>query len=174
MTNGPIFTISRVFNAPPDRVWQAWTEPNSIAAWLGPKGSLVHVVRHKLEVGGSLHSHITTEEGTELWGKFTYREITAPSRLVWGHCFADKDGNIVRHPWSPTWPLEMLTTVTFEKVMSDKTKVTLTWVPVASNDAECKTFSDGMSDMQAGWGGSFDRLEALLAKSKSPKLQSTT
>ncbi len=71
-----------------------------------------------------------------MWAKFVYREIAAPERLVWVHSFSDEAGGLTRHPMSPTWPLEMLTTVTFEEAGPGKTKVTLRWSPLNATAEE--------------------------------------
>jgi len=137
------FTISRVFDAPRELVWKAWTVPDQIAAWLGPKGfAPARVIRHELRPGGVFLSAMKTPDGSELCGKFVYREITPISRLVWVHAFADVNGVLVRHPMNPTWPMELLATVTFTDV-GDKTRVTLDWVPLNADEVERRTFKDG-------------------------------
>jgi uncharacterized protein YndB with AHSA1/START domain len=158
------FVISRVFDAPCALVWKAWTVPDRIVAWLGPKGSApARVIRHELRPGGVLLSAMKTPDGSELCGKFTYREITPISRLAWVHAFADVNGVLVRNPMNPTWPLELLTTVTFAD-LGDRTEVTLDWVPLNANEVERKTFKDGKPGMQGGWSGSFDQLAEHLAQ----------
>jgi uncharacterized protein YndB with AHSA1/START domain len=158
------FVISRVFNAPRPLMWKAWTEPARIAAWLGPKGAApARVIRHELKAGGIFLSAMKTPNGSELCGKFVYREVTPISRLVWVHSFADDQGNLVRHPMSPSWPMELLTTVTFVE-QGDKTEVTLDWLPLNATEVERQTFKDGKPVMQGGWTGSFDQLAEYLEK----------
>lgn len=164
MSDNEHFTISRVFKAPRERVWRAWTVPEHIAAWLGPKGAPpARVIRHELWVGGVFLSAMKMPNGPEMCGKFVYREIVPLSRLVWVHSFADVNGTLVRHPFSPTWPLELLTTVVFTD-LGGKTEVSLDWVPINADEIECKTFKDGMDSMRTGWYGSFDRQEEHLVK----------
>jgi uncharacterized protein YndB with AHSA1/START domain len=157
------FVISRVFDAPRELVWQAWTAPDRIAAWLGPKGAApARVIRHELREGGVFLSAMKMPDGSEMCGKFAYREVTPIARLVWVHSFADVNGVLVRHPMNPTWPMEILTTVTFAD-LGDKTEVTLDWVPLTADEVERRTFRDGKPGMQGGWTGSFDRLAEHLA-----------
>ncbi len=158
----PIFVISRAFDAPRARVWKAWTQPEDLAQWFGPKGTQTRVIRHELEPGGVLHSALTAPDGQVMYGLFTYTEIIPESRLVWVHCFGDEQGNIVRHPMSPTWPMKLLTTVTFEDEGA-KTKVTLKWKPFDTTQEERDTFAGAMAGMEGGWNGSFDQMEAWLA-----------
>jgi uncharacterized protein YndB with AHSA1/START domain len=158
------FVISRVFDAPRELVWTAWTAPDQIAAWLGPKGAApARVIRCELREGGVFLSAMKTPDGSEMCGKFVYREVTPISRLVWVHSFADVNGVLVRHPMSPTWPMEILTTVTFVD-LGNKTEVTLDWMPLNADEAEAKTFRDGKPGMRGGWTGSFDQLAEHLAR----------
>ena len=130
--------------------------------WFGPKGFKTKVNKHELKPGGMLHSCLTAPDGSEMWGKFVYRDIKAPERLAWMHSFSDAAGGITRHPMSPAWPLEMITVVTLED-MGEKTKLTLTWQPMGATEEEVKTFADGMASMNGGWSGSFDALDGYLA-----------
>jgi uncharacterized protein YndB with AHSA1/START domain len=71
---------------------------------------------------------------------------------------------------SPTWPLEMLTTVTFEEE-GGKTKLNLAWVPINATPEEIQTFLGAMDGMKGGWTGSFDQLESHLAVILTPQKQ---
>jgi uncharacterized protein YndB with AHSA1/START domain len=104
--------------------------------------------------------------GHVMWAKFVYREITAPQRLVWVHSFSDQAGGLTRHPLSPTWPLEMLTTVTFDEPRRGQTGVTIRWSPINATAEELKTFDAARDGMRHGWGGTFERLTAYLADAK--------
>src|SRR6202044_2703888 len=96
-----IFIIERVFDAPRDIVWKAWTDPALLAKWFGPKGCTAQVVKFDLRPGGVWHSRIQIPDGPAMWGKIVYREVFPPSRLVWVHAFSDEKGNITRHPLHP-------------------------------------------------------------------------
>jgi uncharacterized protein YndB with AHSA1/START domain len=98
-----------------------------------------------------------------MWAKFAYREVVAPERLVWVHSFSDEAGGLTRHPLSPTWPLQLLTTVTLEDAPGGKTKLTLRWSPLNATAEEQQTFDAAHDSMRGGWAGSFERLEAYLA-----------
>jgi len=158
------FVISRVFDAPRDKVWKAWTEVERLKQWWGPKGFVVTHCKVDLRPGGIMHYCLRTPDGNEMWGKFAYREIVKPERLVWINSFSDKEGGTTIHPMSPDWPREMLTKVTFEE-QGGKTKVTVQWTPVdASTEVERKTFEDGRGSMQQGWTGTFEQFEQYLAR----------
>lgn len=160
----PEFLITRLFDAPRGLVWQAWTDPAMVAQWFGPKGCTTRIASLDLRPGGVWHSCMTMPGGQEMWGKFVFREVAPPERLVWLHSFSDAQGNITRHPLSADWPLIMLTSLTLEEVGS-KTKLTLTMMPHEATAAECRTFAEGMAGMNIGWSGSFEQLDLLLAAS---------
>ena len=117
-----------------------------------------------LRPGGTMHYRLRMPDGKDLWGRFVYREIVKPERLVWINSFSDKDGGLATHPMSPTWPREMHTTVTF-KELGGKTEVTVTWLPLeGSTDLEIKTFEEGRDSMKGGWTGTLEQFNAYLAK----------
>ena len=159
------FITSRVFDASRDKVWKAWTEAERLKHWWGPKGFAVTQLKVDLRPGGTMHYCLRMPDGKEMWGKFVYREIKAPERLVFINSFSDAKGGVTRHPMSPNWPLEMLSTITFESAGPGKTKVTVHWVPVeGSSDVERKTFDEGRESMKMGWGGTMEQLAAYLSK----------
>jgi uncharacterized protein YndB with AHSA1/START domain len=157
------FVIARVFDAPRELLWKAFTEPERMKEWWGPKGSTIIASKMDLRVGGTYLGAMRDPTGRVMWAKFVYREIVAPERLVWVHSFSDETGGLTRHPLSPTWPLEMLTTVTFEELPGGKTRLTLRWSPINASPEEQQTFDAGRDGMRNGWGGTFDRLDAYLA-----------
>jgi uncharacterized protein YndB with AHSA1/START domain len=156
------FVISRVFDAPREVLWKAFTEPERMKQWFGPKGVTVVAARIDLRPGGTCHCGMRTPDGQVMWAKFVYREIAPPQRLVWVHSFSDEAAGITRHPLSPTWPLEMLTTVTFEEAPGGKTNLTIRWSPINASAAEQQTFDAAHDGMRQGWSGTFDQLAAYL------------
>ena len=157
------FVISRVFDAPRDKVWKAWTEAERLKQWWGPSGFKVHTCKVDLRLGGVFLYGMKAPDGSDMWGKFTYREIEAPRRLVFIVSFSDPKGGVTRHPWSPGWPLELLSTVTFEE-QGGKTKVTVQWIPHEASEAERKTFDEGRDSMKQGWTGTFDQFAEYLGR----------
>jgi len=157
------FTITRVVDAPRDKVWKVWTEVEHLRHWWGPKGFAVTHCTVDLRPGGIMHYCLRMPDGGEMWGKFVYREIRKPERLVCINSFSDKDGGTTVHPMMADWPREMLTTVSFEE-QRGKTRITVQWVPVdASTEIERRTFDDGRDSMKQGWSGTFEQLEAYLS-----------
>jgi uncharacterized protein YndB with AHSA1/START domain len=160
------FVISRVFDAPPDLVWQCFTDPERMKEWWGPKGCTIIASKMDFRVGGTYLGAMLDPGGKVMWAKFVYREIARPRRLVWVHSFSNEAGAITRHPLSATWPLELLTTVTFEEQPDGKTTVTLAWCPLDASAQELQTFDAAHDSMRGGWDGTFARLEAYLAHTR--------
>ena len=157
------FVITRTFNAGRERMWEAWTDPAQLAAWNGPKGTTGTTMAADVRTGGLLHWRMETPEGMTMWGRAIYREVTPPARLVYVQSFSDEGGGIARAPFfDGRWPLEMLTEVTFEEDGAG-TRVTLVWTPLNAEADERANFIGNIPSMHGGWGGSFDRLDALLA-----------
>src|SRR5438093_9576996 len=88
------FVISRAFNVPLDRMWAAWTQREHLMQWFGPKGFQMPAARLDFRPGGIFHYCLESASGAEMWGKFVYREILRPERLVFVSSFSDEDGNI--------------------------------------------------------------------------------
>jgi uncharacterized protein YndB with AHSA1/START domain len=165
-TKSPDFVISRVFDAPRDLVWKCFTDPAQMKEWWGPKGVTVVHSKMDLRVDGTYHYAVKTPDGSLMWGRQVYREITPPERLVLINSFSDEKGGLTRHPMSPTWPIEMLSIFTFEEQPGGKTKFTVRWSPHNATEDERKTFDAGHDSMRGGWSGTMEQLEAYLAKAQ--------
>jgi uncharacterized protein YndB with AHSA1/START domain len=157
------FVISHIFAAPRDRVWKAWTEREQLMQWFGPKGVTISAAKLDFRPGGVFHYCMRMPDGKEMWGRFVYREIVAPEKIVLVNSFSDAHGGITRHPFSPTWPLEMLSTSRFNED-GGKTRLTIEWTPLNPTDEERKMFDSSHAGMTQGWTGTFEQLAAYLAK----------
>ena len=108
------FVITRIFDAPRELVFRVWTEAEHLKQWFGPKGFTMLVAKMDFRPGGMFHYCMHSPNGKEMWGKFVYREIVPPVKIIWVNSFSDKDGGLTRHPFSSAmWPLQMLTEVMF-------------------------------------------------------------
>jgi uncharacterized protein YndB with AHSA1/START domain len=157
------FVDSRDVDAPRELVWRAWTEPERLKRWWGPKGFTVRAAKVDLRPGGLFHYCLVSPDGQEMWGKLVYREIVAPERLEVIVSFSDEGGGVTRHPWSPDWPLETLSTMTFAE-RNGRTTVTVRWRPHNATQEERRTFDAGHDSMRQGWSGTFDQLIDYLAE----------
>ncbi len=160
------FVMSRVFDVPRDLLWKCFTEPERMKQWWGPKGFKVLSAKMDLRPGGSYHYGMQSPDGHAMWGKFVFREVVPQERLVFINSFSDEKGGITRHPGNENWPLELLSSFTFEDMPGGKTKFTVRWAPHNANEEERKTFDTNRDSMRQGWGGTMDQLEAYLTKAK--------
>lgn len=147
--------ITRDFDAPPEKVWNAWTKPELYKRWWGPKNYTTPVSKIDLRVGGKYFYCMRSAEGKDFWGTGVYREIVTLEKLVCTDSFADEKGKEVPasdYGMPGDWPAELLVTVTL-KEQDGKTILTLTHegLPDEMKD-ECRN----------GWNESFDKLEEVL------------
>jgi uncharacterized protein YndB with AHSA1/START domain len=156
------FVISRVLDAPRALVWECFTKPERMKEWWGPKGVKVVKSDMDLRVGGKYLYGMRQQDGTVMWGRMLYREITPPERLVFINSFSDEVGGLTRHPLAPTWPIEMMSIFTFDEMSDGKTKFTVTWSPHNATEEERTTFDNGFDSMTGGWSGTLDKLENYL------------
>ena len=148
--------ITRIVGAPRERVWRAWTEPEQVRRWWGPRPFTSPYCRIDLRVGGTYLFCMRSPDGKDYWSTGTYREIVPPERIVYTDSFADEKGNVVpatHYGFGPEFPREMLVTVTFED-LGGRTRMTL----------RHSGFPAGKDRHLAGqgWSESFDKLEAYL------------
>jgi uncharacterized protein YndB with AHSA1/START domain len=164
MTDLPTYEFERLFDAPRDLVWRAFTDPDLLARWYGPG---VETVIHgfDLEPGGAWLNEMKWGENSN-YQKMEFIEVSPPERLVWRHCSADADWNVAASPMMPDWPRILHTTVTFEEV-GDRTSVRLTQVPEGATEAEIACFTQTMSNMDGGWGKGYEVVDQILEELRS-------
>jgi uncharacterized protein YndB with AHSA1/START domain len=160
------FSITRVFDAPRALVWKAFTEPERLEQWWGPRGFTTRVLKLELRPTGVFLYSQRMPDGREMFGKWVYREIVAPERLVIVNSFCDEKEHPVRHPFNPNWPLEMLCSSTFTEHQG-RTTLTIRAIPINATEAERKVFEDGQKFMGEGFTGTLDQLAEYLAKAQS-------
>ncbi len=113
----PELVIERVFDAPRQLVWQAWTDPQQMLKWGGPRSHPVVHGEGEFKVGGKWRACLrSVETGEDLWQGGVYREIKPPEKLVHTFHWEDDDGKPEN---------EMLLELTFEEQGPKKTKLTL-------------------------------------------------
>jgi len=148
--------IVRVFDAPRERVWKAWTDPEQVKSWWGPRSFTAPFAKIDLRVGGKYLYCMRSPDGKDYWSTGVYREIVPLQRIVATDSFADEKGNVVpatHYGMSPDLPLEFVVTVTFEEYQG-KTRLTLKHTGFPSGrDSEMAS---------EGWNESFDKLAETL------------
>jgi uncharacterized protein YndB with AHSA1/START domain len=151
-----VLVITRVFDAPRDLVWKAWTEPERLMRWWGPKDYTLVACKIDLRVGGDYLFCERSAGGQDYWSTGVYREVVPPERLVCTYSFADENGNPVppsHYGMDGDWPEQLLVAVTFEE-HEGKTAMTLRHAGIPAGE---------MAMAGAGWNESFDKLAECLA-----------
>jgi uncharacterized protein YndB with AHSA1/START domain len=151
--------VTRVFDAPRERVWRAWTDPELFQRWWGPKDFTSAGNTMDLRVGGRYHWCMRAPDGQEFWTAGVYREIVPLKRLVYTDSFADEKGNVVQaahYGFPADFPLEQLVTVTLEDV-DGKTRMTLVHEDLPAGEH---------ADLaEIGWTQTLDKLAAVVERS---------
>lgn len=139
-----VLSLSRVFEAPRERLFRAWTEPERLARWWGPKGFTTPECAMDVREGGAWRTVMRSPEGKDHVVSGVYREVAPPSRLVftWG--------------WETDGPRGHETVVTIQ----------LTEVPGGTRlDLSQELFesTDSRDHHGQGWASCFDSLEDVIA-----------
>ncbi len=163
----PEFTVARDLDAPPELVFKAWTDPQCLNRWWGPKGSECATQRLDLRPGGDFLYSFRGGQGPAMWGRFVYHEVEAPRRLVFVNSFSDENGGTTRHPMCATWPLEVRNTLELAG-HGGRTLLTLSGGPHGATDEECRTFDGARASLRKGFGGALDELAALVEGGGDP------
>ena len=139
--------IERVFDAPRDRVFATFTDPELIPEWWGPHGTTTVVDRMDVRNGGSWRFVISGSDGSETGFRGTYREVTPPERVVQTFEWEGMPGHV------------SVDTATFED-LGERTKVTTVSLFHTSEER------DGMiaSGMERGLNETYARLDEVLAR----------
>jgi uncharacterized protein YndB with AHSA1/START domain len=87
--------VTRVFDAPRELVWKAWTEPEYVMQWWGPKGFTSPFCKMDFRVGGKSLCCMRTPDGQDFWNAIEYHEIVPHEKIVSSMYFADSKGNKV-------------------------------------------------------------------------------
>ena len=141
--------VTRVFDAPRELVFKAWTDPKIVAQWWGPHRFTNPVCELDPRPGGAIRIHMHGPDGTVYPMTGVYQEVVEPERIVFTSAALDASGNAM---------FEVLTTVTFAEE-GGKTKQILR-TRVIKSTAEAAPYLAGM---EAGWTQSLERLTAYLA-----------
>lgn len=152
------FTISWVFNAPRDRLFKVWTDPELMKIWWGPRHFTTPKVRMDMRPGGAYFACMRSPQGQNFCSTGVIKEVKAPERLVYMDSFADEKGNIIspsKFGIDPAWPEKVLVDVTFTE-QNGTTKVTL-------HMAVPRSLAERQMAPQ-GWAESFVKLAEYLEK----------
>jgi uncharacterized protein YndB with AHSA1/START domain len=120
--------ITRIFDAPLELVWKAWTDPEHVMRWWGPESFTSPVAKIDFREGGTSLVCMRSPEGQDFYSTWTYQKIVPMERIEFIQSLADKDGqrvDPVKLGLRPDFPQDVRTVVTF-KAIGDKTEMTIT------------------------------------------------
>ena len=137
-------TLKRTFNAPIKLVWKAWTQPEHVINWWGPKGMKIEVVEHDFRVGGKWKYVMPMPDGNEFISDGEYLEIVEFKKIITTANFK---------PMTEGVEIQAL----FEE---NGVKTNFTFNVVHPTEEYCKQ-QEKMS-FYNGWGSAFDRLESFV------------
>ena len=138
-------TVTRVFDAPREVVFGAWTDPAQAARWWGPQGFTTISCEMDVRPGGAYRACMRSPHGTRHCRRGVYRDVARPERLVFTFAWEDADGNPGH---------EMVVTVSFAAVGS-RTRLTL-------HQAGFETVA-ARDDHRRGWSSCLERFAEYLA-----------
>ncbi len=157
-TEAQAVTIERVFDAPREVVWRAFTEPEHFMRWYGPQGVAMSACEIDLRVGGRHLFGLRMPDGRDYWTSGVYLEIVPLERFVCTDSMTDEHGNIVspaHYGMGGDTPIETTVTVSLDDLGDGKTMVTLS--QAGWPDPNMAAGAGG------GWNQAFDKLAELLA-----------
>ncbi len=160
--NNNSFTLSREFNSPVEKVFEAWTNPEHIKHWIAPKGYSVIYAKDNIKAGGESHYCMASKHGFEVWGKKFFKDFIAPAKLSYTQVYSNEKGGIEPHPMIKDFPIELFTTVMLDE-KDGVTTVELTWEPRNASVEQITRFIDETFELSQEWGGLFDQLEKYLS-----------
>jgi len=136
--------ITRVFDAPRELVFQAWTDSKHMAQWCAPAGFSIPLSEGEAHSGGTWRTTMVAPDGAEYSCNGEYREVVPPEKLVFSHAWDEAD--MPRH--------ETLVTVTFSDIDANKTRMDF-----RQEFFRSKSSRDGH---EGGWTEAFERLTDYL------------
>lgn len=154
--NGRTISITRIFDAPSERVWKYWTNPEEFMCWWGPKDYYTPYAKFDLRQGGKYLSCLRSPDGKDIWGTGIYKEIIEPNRLVMTDSFSDEHGNVVPASYygmGSDMPMEMELEVTLEDI-GGKTKLIMEYCSLPEGEI--------LEQTKEGLNQSFDKLAECL------------
>jgi|SRR5665213_1301352 len=150
MANKFDLVLNRVFDAPREMVWRAWTDPAQFTQWWGPARFTNPVCRADVRPGGEIYIEMRGPDGKVYPMSGTFQDVVEPERIVFRSGALDGEGKLM---------FEIMTTVTFAD-QGGKTALKLE----AKIVSETALAPQHLVGMEQGWNQSLDRLAELVTK----------
>ncbi len=154
--------VTRTFAAPLETVWKAWTDPNEITKWWGPRDFTAPQITSDFRVGGKflfcMHGAGLDGIVKDFWSAGKYLDILPMQKIVMNMVFADEHGHPVppaRYGMPGKWRDELRLTAIFDEAIGDKTRLTVRQAGIPDEMLEASSL---------GWNQSLDKFAAVLAE----------
>ncbi len=140
--NARDLVVTRVFAAPLELVWKAWTEPEYVMRWWGPDHFTSPSAKMDFREGGTSLVCMRAPEdfgGQDMYSIWVYQKIVPMERIEFIQNLADKDGNLIdplKIGMPPEFPRDTRTVVTFQDLGNGKTEMTVTEYNMPTADTE--------------------------------------
>ncbi|WP_446744633.1 SRPBCC family protein [Silvibacterium acidisoli] len=156
--------ITRIFDAPRELVWKAWTDPKYVMQWWGPKGFTAPVCKMDFRVGGKFLCCMRTPDGQDFWNAGEYHEIVPHEKIVSSMYFSDADGNKVEpehYGIEHTANADVYDVTLFEDLGNGQTKLTF-----IGNETMEEATKSGQVE---GWQQILDKVAAVVEELQQAK-----
>ncbi|ABF42952.1 conserved hypothetical protein [Candidatus Koribacter versatilis Ellin345] len=149
--------VTRIFDAPRELVWKAWTDPKYVMQWWGPKGFTAPVCQIDFRVGGKFLFCMRTPDGQVGWNGGEYHEIVLHEKIVSSMYFSDEEGNRLEPAQygSEHESIDAYDVVLFEDLGNGRTKLTFIGNETMQNAIQSGQFE--------GWKETLDKVAVVVA-----------
>lgn len=152
----PLVEVKRIFAAPVERVWKAWTTPELVKQWWGPEQYSCPYASMDVREGGKSILAMQGPDGKVQYSGGTYEELIPNKKIVTTDQFTDREGNLMsaRQAGMPMdMPDTMRVTIEFQSIGADETQMLL------KHEGIPKEMHD---DCVSGWTSSINKLQRLV------------
>ena len=156
--------VTRVFSAPIELVWKAWTDPEYVMRWWGPNSFTSPSAKIDFREGGTSLVCMRAPKdfgGQDMYSTWVYQKIVPMQRIEFIQNLADEDGNLIDPATldlPPEFPRDMRTVVTFKDLGNGKTEMTVTEYDMPTSDTEMG------KNAELGLNQSLDKMVAIFVK----------
>ena len=157
-------TFERIFNAPLEKAWQTWTEPELMKKWWGPRSWYSDSITTDFTVEGKYLMNMKGKMAPDMpemetWSGGQFKEIIPMKKIVLVDHFADSKGNIVhasKFGLPESFPMESTVEITFEDLGNNQTKLTVHYESSAGIEGKM------LENMNMGWNQTLDKFGETL------------
>ena len=158
VAKSPPVEVTRNFDVPIERVWQAWANPELVKQWWGPEGYSCPEAKSDFRQGGKYLFAMKGPDAKVAWSGGVYEQIVENKKIVYTDNFTDKDGKVVDpevYGMPGEWGDTTRVTVEFEKISDAETKMSLKHEGIPA---------DMHDDCVQGWTSSIGKIEKLVRR----------